>query len=215
MELNVQKDLIYEQIPSKDKLLKHSSLFLISSSWWENWVSYVNNTSSYRPDAIDNSSLLLNHSLHPDLTEADYELIPEKAWAFLVSWYTGGPAIELLLCSRESLLQSVHIQVSKYADYCYCENPWVDLYVPCKSTLFSLKSSICDKFSISLSSSTLQQIEEISQGKPKIKILAIDELQTIESAEIQNGCKIIVETNSPDEEDTRSIDKNVSTGMVN
>lgn len=108
-DTKVQKDKI-KSILQSSKKQKGEKWNLISTKWFLSWKEYVSyNVSNIEssaasllanhPGPIDNSELV--HKDENDLEELasglqerdDYELIPEEAWNYLYSIYSGGPKI--------------------------------------------------------------------------------------------------------------------------
>jgi len=82
--------------------------FIVQSSWWKRWHTYVEDVSDNEGKApslskIENTQLLVENGslrLRPDLRfKQDFELLPPLAWNALQGWHDGGPPINRTVVS--------------------------------------------------------------------------------------------------------------------
>lgn len=87
--------------------------FMISKSWWDGWVGYVNEEGKH-PGKISNADLTTSKtwneplnwtetSLRDDLEEGrDYMLVSRELWKRMKTWFGGGPEIDVFLVGKET-----------------------------------------------------------------------------------------------------------------
>ena len=74
-------------------LSKNDIFYFIESRWWRSWRSFLVGNASY-PPAIDNSILMEDNKLLPDLSlMVDFHILSEGNWKKVQGIYGGGPAL--------------------------------------------------------------------------------------------------------------------------
>ena len=90
-----------KDVVEHDEMKVGDKYFLVAAHWYSTWNDYTacsadlvsSDVLPSRPGPIDNDILLEDDgSLRAELVEKnDYELLPERAWNLLYSWYGGRP----------------------------------------------------------------------------------------------------------------------------
>jgi hypothetical protein len=74
-------------------LSKNDEFYFVASAWWRSWRSFLVGNASY-PPSIDNSVLLENNELMPNLSPmVDFHIFSKDNWKIIHDIYGGGPQI--------------------------------------------------------------------------------------------------------------------------
>eukprot|EP01087_Luapelamoeba_hula_P007900 TRINITY_DN1943_c0_g1_i3.p1 TRINITY_DN1943_c0_g1~~TRINITY_DN1943_c0_g1_i3.p1 ORF type:complete len:1256 (+),score=322.20 TRINITY_DN1943_c0_g1_i3:123-3890(+) len=96
-EKRILKDMDWEA----ERVKKDETWFILSSRWFSQWKDFVNydgyNYEGPRPGPISNDYLIRQGTMdyiRKDFSEGQhYEIIPERVWRALFTWYGGGPPL--------------------------------------------------------------------------------------------------------------------------
>ena len=95
IEIQEQKKII-DEIKTNEELKEGINQYIISSSWYAKFEDYIEHQGIF-PGEIDNKVLFdSNNCLKSNLSQrSDYVIVSRSRWEKLISWYKGGPAVEV------------------------------------------------------------------------------------------------------------------------
>ena len=199
MDSICQKNII-ESLTRESRLV--NSAFLVARDWWTAWEAFT--ASGESPGPVNNAPLLDGCALKAPTSPNAFVAVSGKAWAYLLTWFGGGPAIEVPVREGEADLNVVWVQATTYE--LLSENTWKTLYVPVGLSGEALKAFICNKFRLAAETALIQ----IASG-PQSECLAFFDC---DACDLPCGAHLVIEV-TPDDDEYRFADHSraISTGI--
>ena len=205
MEPFDQLQKLEEVLYPRDELLHITrTVNLISSKWWQSWCSYVqlsSNNSCTAPSYIDNTDLIEGHGtnwrtidLKPHLIETtDYVLLHPLAWRKLISWYGGGPEIELFVINGEVDTSPIILEVWRVQQESDLDTTEGQIFlISTLLTVRQLQEYLCDKLMINFNIYEMSIIDTLTEeNSARRSLLGYSDL-TLSQCKITHRSKIML-----------------------